>query len=145
MQREILFRVWDNTLKRWLPTEDGIWFDIEGEYGGTNKANLSILIKSINAFSVRQFTGLLDKNEKKIFEGDILKCPQIFSPKNYSIGFVVFQNGSFKLAKGEEQDEDLKPFGFWDCYGFNDTPTRSDFWDQAEIIGNIFETPELLQ
>ena len=33
---------------------------------------------------------------------------------------------------------------FWDCYGFNDTPTRSDFLDRAEIVGNIFENPELL-
>lgn len=73
-----------------------------------------------------QFTGLHDKNGKKIYEGDILKSDESFW-KNENI-VVNYQNGGFYPFRFECQEQtDLLD------------PKRS------EIIGNIYENPELLE
>lgn len=71
-----------------------------------------------------QFTGLSDKNGKEIYEGDILKS----SP--YSIGAVLFRNGVFL----SEENRDGEPF----CY-------PAFHFSISEIIGNIYENPELMK
>jgi hypothetical protein len=67
-----------------------------------------------------QFTGLLDKNGKEIFEGDI------------------FKNGS--LVRAITVDEQ---HGYRFHFGL-DRLTRGDA-DYGEVIGNIYENPELLK
>lgn len=73
-------------------------------------------------------TGCIDKNSKEIFQGDILKSEfntkgiVIWSNENGYSGFVVRWN-----------DGDV-------CHIFNDAAHP-----QIEIIGNIFENPELVK
>jgi len=69
---------------------------------------------------IMQYTSLDDKNGKEIYEGDILKTvyPDVL--------FVVeFKRGEFICEKG------IHIFG------------RS-LWEEAEIIGNIYENPDLI-
>lgn len=82
--------------------------------------------------SVVQFTGLLDKNGKEIFEGDI-----IISKGNPDVLFLI--------SHGEDTD------GI--CYGFilksinltkKDYPLNKEI-EKYEVIGNKFENPELLE
>lgn len=62
------------------------------------------------------WTGLFDKNGKKIFEGDILDF------QNGFIREILFSDGCFRLR---------------------DNPYQNDY-KHGEIIGNIYENPELL-
>lgn len=71
-----------------------------------------------------QFTGLLDKNEKEIYEGDIfaidgevLPCP------------VTYEGDGFILKNSKHLSE---AFGSWE--------RRQN---KYEVIGNIYQNPEL--
>lgn len=72
--------------------------------------------------TVGQFTGLKDKNGKKIFEGDIG-----WDEHNECYGVVKFEEGKF-LYVWENIAEDLREVA-----------------DSIEIYGNIHENPELLE
>lgn len=78
--------------------------------------------------TVGQFTGLKDKNGTEIYEGDILNFG------NNNPVEVVFDNGSFNVF-----DE---PLG-WD-FDIDEYPVRTDF-RYCEVIGNIYENPELIE
>ena len=75
-----------------------------------------------------QFTGLLDNNKTKIFEGDIV-------------------NRNILPLKGENQQGEIKFINGCFCIVMEDG-TRYLLNDKnyfVEVIGNIFETPELLE
>ena len=74
-----------------------------------------------------QYTGLKDKNNKEIYEGDILF--ESFGERYYK---VVFENGSVRAefeGDFEEHSFDLIDVVLHRC----------------EIIGNIYENPELIK
>ena len=72
--------------------------------------------------SIGQFTGLCDKNNKEIYEGDILKYSfELF--KEFLQGSVIFNRGSF------------------DFLGY---PLCSFQTNQFEIIGNIYDNKDSL-
>ena len=80
--------------------------------------------------TVGQYTGLLDKNGKRIFEGDIAK---VLQGKDKDIAYVGFENGAFMLYP---KTGNLYERTLWE-YWYND-------WD-VEVIGNIHDNPELLE
>ena len=81
-----------------------------------------------------QSTGLCDKNGKEIFEGDIITNGiDVMSIKRHdTLGFYIDFKGKIEfIADGadlEEFEEDAKEIA-----------------DTIEIIGNIYENPELLE
>lgn len=88
---------------------------------------LSIRDAKFNDVELMQYTGLKDKNNKEIYEGDILF--ESFGERYYK---VVFENGSFKAEFNGDFDE----------YSFDliDVVAQG-----CEIVGNIYENPELIK
>lgn len=75
-----------------------------------------------------QFTGLKDKNDKEIYEGDIVDFG------NNNPVQVIFYNGSFCVFN--------EPLG-WD-FDSEDYPEEITYLTYCEIIGNVHENQELL-
>ncbi len=123
--RTIKFRAWDKNKGMSEPTEDrGVFFRWRGL-----SSNVWI------DFELMQFTGLLDKNGKEIYEGDIIRyetSEDFDAESTYDeIAEVKFINGVFDpvyLSKRElhTYEDALLIVG------------------KIEVIGNIYENPELL-
>ena len=84
----------------------------------------------ICADTVGQFTGLTDKNGKRIFEGDVAK---VLQGKDKDIAYVGFENGAFMLYPKTGNIYERTLWEYW----YND-------WD-VEVIGNVTDNPELLE
>ncbi len=77
-----------------------------------------------------EFTGLKDKNGKKIYEGDILKEPDSWDERRTVLGEVKFLDGSFVCDHHD---------GTETCYSFM---LRTG---KTEVMGNIHENSELME
>lgn len=84
----------------------------------------------VDTKTVGQYTGLKDKNGKRIFEGDIAK---VLQGKDKDIAYVGFENGAFMLYPKTGNIYERTLWEYW----YND-------WD-VEVIGNITDNPELLE
>lgn len=84
----------------------------------------------INPSTLGQYTGLTDKNGKRIFEGDIAK---VLQGKDKDIAYVGFENGAFMLYPKTGNIYERTLWSYW----YND-------WD-VEVIGNITDNPDLLE
>lgn len=84
--------------------------------------------QEVDPETVGQYTGLTDMNGNKIFEGDLCLCDRNISKhidkKVFEIKFDP-ETGFF----GESDTSNIYPSDFYMC----------------EIVGNVFDTPELLK
>lgn len=84
-----------------------------------------------------QSTGLKDKNGKEIFEGDVVKryrCPFFKAKWEYQIETVLKEKASLLLGRKYGKNFGTIPF---------DSPFAKS--ELLEVIGNIYENPELLE
>lgn len=122
--REILFRGKRTDNKQW----------VEGFYALIGEENPSAYIIKSNGHRIRvahksisQFTGLTDKNGKKIFEGDIMPVYEQGEEYYYK---VVYNGDCFMLAMLDSEQ------GSYPLSAKNAI---------SEVIGNIHDNPELLK
>nr|DAO06233.1 MAG TPA: YopX protein [Caudoviricetes sp.] len=135
MSRDIKFRLWSKIGKKFIKTDDpdlnfvinsdGYLYSIENFYG---EIYVSLQLDIV----VLQFTGLQDINGKDIYEGDILK---------YNFPY----DGRLKHVSPVKFLETEASFGIKDIYG-NEIPLyRITANNYFEVVGNIYENPELLE
>jgi uncharacterized phage protein (TIGR01671 family) len=142
-RREIKFRAWSKKLELMLSPEDiAISIMLSGEIFkvdvfASSESMLSFKrVNQIDNYDLMQFTGLYDKNHKEIYEGDILRYyPCEEEP-------IFFHGTAFvDMAKVGGQLEIIQ----CDNLGGRMVLDSSSFWnDDREIIGNIYENPELV-
>lgn len=82
-----------------------------------------------------QCTGLKDKNDKLIYEGDIVKNNQ---NSLYSVEFEEFEHQTKFCLKRVENPDYYPHISTWQGIGYKDQKNY-------EVIGNIYENKELLQ
>lgn len=121
MKREIKFRGKRIDNKKWVY---GFLAD-EDYINDIDSIDLSSIEVDID--TVGQFTGLLDKNGKEIYEGDIIKGFDITIEVWYSEDRACF------IAEMKEPQNDMM-----DILGGYDT-------ERMEIIGNIYDNPNLIK
>lgn len=145
MNREIKFRAWDKE-------ENRMFYDVQNIYDSTYMPaknedgtdaddgcyynSFGGLLRDIEIMVVMQFTGLKDKNEVPIYEGDIVKIlyTDWTSEENYYIGKVVWSNDRWSINFGESK---------WGGDDIGSIKPGEHGW--IEVIGNIYSNPELLQ
>lgn len=129
--REFKFRIWNLKHEYWCIDSDFYYHNLQ------QKKGLEI---------IQQFTGLLDKNNKEIYEGDLVKVwkeheawilKSIFCDKkislDYTCGEIVWLCESFKVCQKNIGATYLNEFATCGC-----CPCA------LEKIGNIFENPSLI-
>lgn len=98
----------------------------------------------IDKETVGQYTGLTDKNGKKIFEGDIVQYGEI---EDYDWSFC---RGVVKFGEGTFDGGIYRYTGFYfeesdDTIDHNSIYKAEEKWEQLKVIGNVFDNPELLE
>ena len=129
------FRAWDIHGQKMFTNDELIIWD-SNVYANDSKKLTCNYLKgwTIDDKYLMQSTGLFDKNNKEIFEGDIIaNGPDVMCMKRHNtLGFYVEKKGRVEfIADGavlEDFEEDAKEIA-----------------DSLEIIGNIYENPELLE
>lgn len=131
MNRDILFKDQRKSDREWiygnlLRTDDGI-FIIQNHVPYHLLEKYEVLEKTIC-----EYTGLTDKDGRKIFEKDIVSAPFIgYAGKaKERNGAVEFVNGAFSVNWNDSEE-----------YGKNFV----GYVHEIKVIGNIFDNQEILQ
>lgn len=128
------FRAYDSKNKEmfeetFVVTEDGEVMVIEQKY---STAPLEYVV--VNHLVLMQSTGLFDKKGVEIFEGDIIKNGRddvMCMKRHNTLGFYVEQKGEVQFIADSAVLEEFEAM-------------FEEIADSIEIIGNIYENPELL-
>lgn len=118
MDRKIKFRVWNTRKKEFFCQGDDERLDLALEYWELNK----------HVCYPQQFTGLLDKNGKEIYEGD---CFIGYDGKTWC---VEMNDGCWALTGGNWSNPSLS----------NNSVPLYLYVTGLEVSGNIYQTPEKL-
>ena len=137
MSRKIKFRTWDKDNKCWYHSTQLVIRPYSGKVNdGATTPNVELI----------QYTGLIDKNGKEIYEGDIIQLVN----EDLEVIKVVCEFGA---ANRQIFDNLVEITGFYFkriCDDRKTFPIVNNYLGKHdlelfEVIGNIYENPELLE
>lgn len=122
MSRAIKFRAWEKRTCRMREVSGFFFGQVMFIFPQENATSYTINSVPEDQVELMQFTGLFDRLKIGIYEGDIVRV------EDTSIGVIVYSGAEFIIRTNTNR------------IGLNDlTPMY------VEIIGNIYENPELLK
>lgn len=127
------FRAWHNELGRMMSISD-MWFNVDslGEIGLNDAVMNDYITVSPEEIELMQSTGLFDKNGKEIFEGDII------TTNAYA---CILSFGEYTYFEDEHTQTTAIGFylSFLNVEPATYAPFEKFYWDNCEVIGNIYE------
>ena len=147
MTREMLFRGKRVDNDEWLESNS---INVQADIFGREHVYMGVPVKygkhpngyyiewhEVIPETVGQYTGLPDKNGKKIFKGDLLKC------ESNLVWLVAFEDGAFVC----KDDENVTYFTFYEHREYNSKTKKYENFipKDFEIIGNIHDNPDFLK
>lgn len=134
MNGRLKFRVWNKEEKRFINFGD--MPNREIEFNFDTKDNYFLIECDPGKYKILQYTGILDKNGKRIFEADILR--DSLKDKLYRVAWIGCRAG-FEIVEILQKQST----------GYTPPPGTMYLTNQSfnrfAIIGNIYENPELLE
>ncbi len=133
LMREIKFRGWSVDLGKWVygyyipdmmektHSELTAWAFIREHRHDVMKS----VMHEVHKETVFQYTGLIDKNGKEVYEGDIVRCVSMIDTAKM---VVIFEEGEFRMVLTEKYNNYVTGAGFHSIRCF-----------EKEVIGNIHE------
>lgn len=125
--REIKFRAYEKKMREIIPV-----YNIDFK---NRMINTGILWRTFDEIELMQYTGLKDKNSKEIYEGDILT--------DHGEEYLLYESRLYV-----EYSKERGSFDFIDKFDYFGPSRYTAFqinYEQFEVIGNIYENPELLE
>jgi len=145
-QRKIIFRSYDTVNKKMYGVITDIHWQISGKVQGckymVSEIDDGVLRNGISPekenFVLLQYTGLKDKKGREIYEGDIV----IWEACSCEVRF-----GFHTVTVDDSGNKESSAYGFYlYFYGMKcDEPIDRNVEGNCEVIGNIYENPELIK
>jgi uncharacterized phage protein (TIGR01671 family) len=142
MNREIKFRAWHKVKNIMVYDNED---DTYGYWDGCRNSNVGMINTILNSqyykeYKFMQYTGLKDKNKKKIYEGDIVK---ITEKEKISKHKVIPMK---PIIADIEWSEEYLTYTLITTSVKDAFESLTDYLDECdiEVIGNIYDNPELL-
>lgn len=136
--REIKFRIWVPMIKKFIyvgpdnyycAEYSGLLFKSDSDGADPTYEDGYHAEEDAENCTLQQFTGLHDKNGKEIYEGDITKG------NHDTLGIIKYENFGFVI----------EALPYYENGILYDQPNYTHKDNHLEVIGNIYENPELLE